>query len=144
MDQIDFRLIPWGSIVSILGSLATIFGMILGLLKFYFRQQIKLDMSRKETFEAQAKLLEIQLADVKSDFNQVMSQLDLMIKNYQAQKVVAEKVYFALGEFVVSVKEKFKKYDDVQKPETYNKTEVKTEVQTEAKPSNFGKVKVED
>jgi hypothetical protein len=129
----------WEVIATILTAVASIFGALLGLLKFYFRQQTKLEIARKEAARANYELLSIDLANVKSDYTEVVTKLDEMIQQFSNQKLAAEKVYLALGEFVVTVREKFKKYDEHQLPEKYNTVEV-----TEETPANFGKVKVKE
>jgi hypothetical protein len=125
--------LTWGDIVAILGSLASIFGGVRWLLSVYFKQQLKLEVARKDAYAAQSQLLLNEMESMRAEFKSVVGQLDSMIAQYQFQKVAAEKVYVALGQFVLEVKEKFKKYDQLQRPETYNE---------ETKDANFGKVKV--
>ena len=129
-----------GAIATILTAVASITTATYGLLKFYFRQQTKLELARASANKANMELLSIDLANTRNEYREVIEKLDFMISTYKDQKVAAEKVYLALGQFVMEVKEKFKKYDAHQSPEAYNKVEVKEEPQ----PSTFGKVKVKE
>jgi len=129
---------PWADLVKIAGSLATVFGGIRWLLAVYFRQQKALDTARKTAFESQVELLKRELDDMRGEFRhdieELIFQVESLTKAYHDSKISAEKVFIALGEFVMEVKEKFKKYDA-----NLGKVEVK-EAPTPASP--FGSVKV--
>jgi hypothetical protein len=153
--------LSWGDVVAILGSLASIFGGVRLLLSFYFKQQVKLDASRKLAFTAQMELLRMDIeklrienSEIKSVVRQVKLDIQLfqrkvedMIKGYGDSRESLDKVLKALREFVVETKQKFRKYDEQysavvvkaeEKPDA-GKVEVK-----ETPPPVFGKVKVRD
>jgi len=124
------------TVATILTAVGTITASTFGLLKYYFRKQSKLDIARKELYQKQIDDLSSEIADLRSevrhDLDEVLFQLQQMTQAYRDDKVAAEKVFIALGQFVLETKEKFKKYDS-----QLGKVEVKPDP-----APNYGKIKV--
>lgn len=108
----------WPIVASILGSIASIFGGILVLLKFYFRQQLKLDTARKKAFAYEAELLRNEVASMKITFREHKVKLDELnalvesaIAEFKVNSEIGERVYKAFREFIASAKLRFERLE---------------------------------
>lgn len=111
-----------GVVASILGSLASIFVGVRWLLSVYFKQQMKVEATRKENFLLKQGILEEDLREVKiqirlhrEELKAVLLKSDEMIKTFGASRESAEKVYESLKTFVDSTYKRFEKIENGHK-----------------------------
>lgn len=150
--QITLGHLNWGDIAAIFGSLASIIAAMKWLLGFYFRQQLKLDKSRKEAFTAQAELLKSQIEGLKSrlvlannNLSNFMKTADDMLTNYKDGKVAAQNVYDALKGFVIESRKRFSELENIKQEDNKQSDENPKNIGVQVKPevaSPLGKVTV--
>lgn len=109
------------AIASILGSLVALFGGVRWLLGFYFRQQIKIDAARKTAYAAETKLfkqeadgLKMAIASHHRELATTVDKINAFMKESNDTKMIAEKIYVTLGDFVMESRKKFQINDKVE------------------------------
>lgn len=123
--------LTWGDIAAILGSLASVFGGVRWLLAVYFKQQVKLDVARKDAFSSKIELLsnrisdlETKLSDTKYELHKFTESINSMMSVYNGTMESAEKVFKTLKDFIKETQDRIKKLETIQDPKAYNKVQV--------------------
>lgn len=141
----------WGIAASILTSLGGIFGGVLALLKFYFKQQMQLDTARKKAFVAEAELLRKEVKDMTYTFREHKAELDRLsglvedaIREFKVNSEQGERIYKAFREFLAAAKIRFERLErEHDIPQTAEVTQSEVVVKEEPKP-NVGKVIIKE